>query len=141
MSLQYSINKWKKIWTIYLYCHYYKCMLLEFLRLVIHNNILRNKTNLVKINLSQPSYVLFKSMPFLWVQNYKSWNREFMKLKSWVHEVEIVNSWSWNREFMKLKCPHRSFVENSLMHFHIIIFTNSISDAPLMNIKNYFDEV
>ena len=26
-----------------------------------------------------------------------------MKLKSWILEVEIMNSWSWNREFTKLK--------------------------------------
>jgi hypothetical protein len=25
-----------------------------------------------------------------------------MTLKSWIHEIEIVNSWSWNLEFTKL---------------------------------------
>jgi hypothetical protein len=29
--------------------------------------------------------------------------REFVKLKSLIREVEIANSWSWNREFVKLK--------------------------------------
>jgi hypothetical protein len=57
-------------------------------------------------------------LDFSWLfsfMNSRSWNREFVKLKSWIHkveivnsrswirELEIVNSWSWNREFFKLK--------------------------------------
>jgi hypothetical protein len=40
---------------------------------------------------------------FVMKLNSWSWNREFMKLKLWIREVEIVNSRSWNREFMKFK--------------------------------------
>jgi hypothetical protein len=41
---------------------------------------------------------------FVKLKSLKSWilEVEFVKLKSWIREVEIVKSWSWNREFMKL---------------------------------------
>jgi hypothetical protein len=37
------------------------------------------------------------------ILNSWSWNGEFVKWKSWIHEVEFVNSLSWNHEFVKLK--------------------------------------
>ena len=46
--------------------------------------------------------------------NSWSWIHEFVKLKSWFREVEIVNSWSWSLELMKLKCHYRSFVRNTI---------------------------
>jgi hypothetical protein len=49
------------------------------------------------------------------IANSLSWNRELVKLKSWIHEAEMVNSWSRNREFVKLKSwiHEVNMIENS----------------------------
>jgi hypothetical protein len=44
------------------------------------------------------------------IVNSRSWNREFRMMKTWIHEVKIMNSRRWNRVFKKLKCLRQYFV-------------------------------
>jgi hypothetical protein len=116
-------------------------------------DLTNSRFQLHEFNFMYSCFELHETLYVFKIMNSSRWNREFKKLKYWIHEVEImnswswiVNSWSWNLEFMKLKswihevemwiredepkslkklkCHHQFFTRNLEMMIHLIIIIN-----------------